>query len=141
MGAVMEGRLMSTEDALTAHRVFLQEILAEVMPILSEGTASDERLMRALDVYWEACFARREIRCAVLAATRNSEFEKAVEPMGKPFLMMVRGELLPRHGARADQLALTVYDAARQIAVDEAAGGQRVTERRRVLIALIRSAA
>lgn len=129
----------SVEEALKAHRQFLQELLDAVMPMISSGQPSDERLLAALEVYWDACLARRDIRNAVLAATRGTAAEHAVEPMGKPFLMMVRAELRPRHGARADELALAVYDIARAIAVDEAASGERAVARRRALADLVRS--
>lgn len=135
----MGDQLLLAEGALKVHRAFLQEVLAEVMPMLSTGTPGDERLIESLEVYWEACFARRETRRAVLAATRGSCVEKVVEPMGKPFQVMVRAELLPRHGADADALAQTVYDIARAIAVDEAVADARAPARRRALIKLIRS--
>lgn len=129
----------SVEEALKAHRQFLQELLDAVMPMISSGEPSDERLLAALEVYWDACLARRHVRNAVLAATRGTAAEQAVEPMGKPFLMMVRAELRPRHGARADELALAVYDIARAIAVDEAVSGERALARRRALAELVRS--
>lgn len=127
-------------EALRAHRAFLQEVLAEVMPILSSGTASDERLIMGLDAYWDACFSRRGVRRAVLAATRSSALEPVVEPMGKPFEVMVRAELMPTHGARAAALATVIYDTARAIAVDESVSGERATLRRKALIARIRAA-
>jgi hypothetical protein len=58
--------------------------------------------------------------------------------MGKPFLMMVRAELMPRRGAHADQLALRVYDEAPAIAVAEAPSGSRDQARREKLASLIR---
>jgi hypothetical protein len=138
-----ENRLMlsselTAEQAIKLHREFLQGILADVMRILNQGSASDERLITALDAYWEACLARREQRRAVLAATKGTQFEHAVEPMGKPFLMMVRAELMPRRGAQADQVALQVYDEARAIAVAEALSGTRDQARREKLASLIR---
>jgi hypothetical protein len=130
---------LTQEQALQLHRAFLQEILAEVMSVMSVGIASDERLIAGLEKYWEACLARRDKRRAVLDATVGSPSEHAVEPMGKPFLMMARGELLPRRGKLADQVALHVYDEARDIAVTEALTGARETARRQALAALIRS--
>lgn len=128
---------LTPDQALALHRQFLQEVLAEVMHIFSSGTASDERLSRGLETYWEACLARREQRRTVMEATSGSPAEFAVEPMGKPFLMMVRAELLPRRGKASDGMALTVYDEARAIAVSEALTGQRETARRRSLIQAI----
>lgn len=132
-------QLSSVDDALRAHRQFLQELLDAVMPVMSVGQASDDRLLAALELYWDACFERRDVRNAVLAITRGTAAEHAVEPMGKPFLMMVRAELRPRHGARADELALAVYDLARAIAVDEAVSGERALARRRALAELVRA--
>jgi hypothetical protein len=128
----------STAEAVQSHRNFLQEVLAEVMKVLSFGPPSDERLIAALEVYWEACFARREVRRVVIESTRGSEVEHSIEPMGKPFLMMVRAELLPQHGERADELALSVYDQARAIAVDEAVAGIRASTRREEVLGVIR---
>ncbi|MDP9140533.1 MAG: hypothetical protein M3O62_07070 [Pseudomonadota bacterium] len=130
---------LTPEQALQLHRGFLQEILADVMRVMSVGVASDERLIAGLEMYWEACLSRRDKRRAVLDATMGSASEHAVEPMGKPFLMMARGELLPRRGKLADQVALHVYDEARNIAVSEALTGVRDTARRQALIALIRA--
>ncbi len=130
---------LTPEQALKLHRQFLQEILADVMKVMSTGVASDERLIASLEVYWEACLARRDQRRAVLDATQGSPTEHAVEPMGKPFLMMVRAELLPRRGAAADQVALRVYDAARAIAVSEALSGTRDIAGRQELMTLIRA--
>lgn len=135
----MNKDVLSPDEAIKLHRGFLQEILAEVMKIMGVGAASDERLIAALEVYWEACLARRATRLAVLKATSGSQHERAVEPMGKPFLMMVRAELLPRRGNRADDVALAVYEEARKIAVDEAASGDREIVRRQNLLALIRA--
>ncbi|MFA5941577.1 MAG: hypothetical protein WC809_19685 [Sinimarinibacterium sp.] len=128
-------------QALKAHRIFLQEVLVEVMPILASGTASETRLIAGLEVYWEACFARRDTRCAVHAATKNTPFEQVIEPMGKPFEVMVRAELLPTLGAHAAALATFVYDTARAITIDEALSGERASERRRALIEQISASA
>ena len=131
----MSNAQLSADEALKAHRTFLQEVLAEVLPVLSVGAPSPERLVAGLHAYWEACLARREIRCAVLAATANSAAGQVVEPMGTPFEVMVRAELLPVHGVRSADLAREIYDVARAIAVDEALSGERESERRRALIA------
>lgn len=136
----MGNQSLTTDEALKLHRTFLQGVLGEVMPVLSVGRASGERLIAGLHAYWEACLARRELRCAVLAAARNSPIEQVIEPMGKPFEVMVRAELLPAHGARAAALAAQVYQTARAIAVDEALSGAREGERRQALIAQIRAA-
>jgi hypothetical protein len=130
---------MAPEAAIAEHRRFLQEILAEVLAILDVGSASDERLIAALIAYWDACLARRDCRLAVIEATRGTAYEKSVEPMGKPFLMMVRGELLPRRGSAADAAALHVYDQARLIAVAEARTGSADPAERERLMAYIRA--
>jgi hypothetical protein len=129
---------VSAEEAIRMHRQFLQEILGEVMRVLDVGAASDDRLIAALEAYWQACLSRRDRRIAVIESTSGTAFEKSVEPMGKPFLMMVRAELMPRRGAAADQAALFVYDEARAIAVAEAVSGVADTQRRAQLIAFIR---
>ena len=134
----MAEQSLTVEQALKLHRDFLQAILAEVLAVMSTGTASDERLVAALEVYWEACLSRRDQRRAVLAATAGSPSERAVEPMGKPFLMMVRAELLPSRGTQADAIALQIYDQARDIAVCEAQTGIRDRVRRDAVLALIR---
>ncbi|MEQ1440734.1 hypothetical protein AAG565_15385 [Fontimonas sp. SYSU GA230001] len=132
---------LSIDEALQLHRRFLQEVLAEVLPVLSRGDASAERLVAGLHAYWEACLARRGMRCAVLDGVRDSPAATVVEPMGKPFEVMVRAELLPELGTPATALAAQIYEDARSIAVDEAATGEREGERRRALIARIRTAA
>lgn len=137
----MSAQLLSADEALKVHRTFLQEVLAEVMPILATGTASVPRLISGLHAYWEACLARREVRCAVQAAVRHRSIEPVIGPMGMPFEVMLRAELLPTHGVRAAALAKEIYEAARAIAVDEAPSGERESERRRALIAQIHAAA
>lgn len=136
----MSAQLLSADEALKVHRTFLLEVLGEVMPVLSAGSASVPRVISGLHAYWEACLARREVRCAVLAAARLGAIEPVFEQMGKPFEVMLRAELLPTHGVRAAALAKEIYDCARAIAVDEALAGERESERRRALIAHIRAA-
>ena len=135
----MNKEVLTPDDALKLHRAFLQEVLGEVMKIMGVGTASDERLITSMEVYWEACLARRTTRLAVLKATAGTPVERVIEPMGKPFQVMVRAELLPRRGEQADAAASIVYDEARSIALQEALSGQRCTARRQKLIDLIRS--
>src|SRR5690348_11981116 len=111
----MQSNEKAVSDAMRAHRAFLQEVLAEVMKILEIGQPSDERLIKAMESYWEACYARRAVRRGVVSATKGTSFEQAVEPMGKPFLLMVRAELVPKHPDTADELSQRVYDTARAI--------------------------
>lgn len=60
--------------------------------------------------------------------------------MGQPFLLMLRAELVPAHGAAAaGPLAKHVYDVAREIAVNEAVAGQRLRDCRDALILRIRA--
>lgn len=134
----METDPISTEEALRLHRQFLQDLLAEVMKALSVGQPGVGRLAYALEVYWEGAFKRRDVRRAVVAATVGTPQEKSVEPMGRPFEMMIRAELVPSERADLDQLAHLIYDEARAIALEEAVSGERQQARRERLALTIR---
>jgi hypothetical protein len=133
-----EEKKLTTDEAMKQHRLFLQELLRDVMTVLATGEPSAERLVEALGVYWEGCFARRAIRKRVLEATAGTQFEKSVEPMGRPFEFMVRAELQGSNLPNLDDLSEQIYQEARAIAVDEARENQRLLPRRRALEARAR---
>ncbi|HVT36980.1 MAG TPA: hypothetical protein VHE37_15425 [Nevskiaceae bacterium] len=134
----MEQGPLTTEQALELHRSFLKEVLAEMLQALSEGEPGIERVCRSLEVYWESAYARREARRAVLAATTGTAIESTVEPMGRPFQLMVEAELSAAHCADAHMLSQFVYQEARGIAVEEAMADARKPQRRRRLLERIR---
>lgn len=133
----MDKQSDSAQAAIRLHQAFLQEVLARVMTVLGQGVASEQRLAAALEAYWEASFERRDTRLGVLRDTQGTDLEGAVEPKGRPFLIMVRAELRPRFDRQAESLALQVYEQARALAVREAQDGVRDPEGRRRILELI----
>ena len=109
-----------TKAALDLHRRFLQDVLADVMPILSTGERSPERLIKALTAYWEACFARRAQRKKILTLALEAQISPLIEPLGRPFFHMVLSELWTIDDSVRNTLASTVYNDARAVAVSEA---------------------
>jgi len=127
------------QQALALHRQFLQEVLSEVMPVFSAGNASDDRLISALQAYWEACFKRRATRRKVMELTTGTSIKAQVEPLGRPFFHMVVSELWSNHGSNSAAVAAEIYRLARTLAVDEALADHRLPERRQQVAASIRA--
>lgn len=125
---------MTSDEALDLHRSFLKEVLADMLKVLSTGEPGTARVVAALEAYWESSFTRREARRAVLAATSGTAIEKVVEPMGRPFQLMVQSELIAAQRADADVMSMLIYEEARGIAVEEAMTGERKLQRRKRLI-------
>lgn len=130
---------LTLEQALQLHKKFLQDILQEVMKILDTGAAGVERMIRGLDTYWDANFSHRKTRYKVQAALTGTPHENIDEPMGRPFLVMIRAELLASGMQDIDALSQEIYTVAREISVDEAVSGTKQLERRAQLIAHIRT--
>lgn len=133
----MSGERVATAQALEMHKQFLQLILQDVMQILATGEPSPQRLVRALEAYWASCLRHRHRRVEVQAAVAGTSLEDAVEPMGRPFRLMLQAELAPLKRREAPQLAQWIYDEARAIAVDEAITGEPEVERRNAVISRI----
>jgi hypothetical protein len=130
-----------TQLALDLHRRFLQEVLADVLPLLSTGERSAARLVRALDAYWEACFARRTLRKQVSTLAFEKQLASLVEPLGRPFFHMILSELWATDAAGRNALAALVYNEARAVAVSEATFDRRMPEMRESVIQHIGSGA
>jgi|SRR5581483_3504633 len=133
----MSGERTTTAQALDLHKQFLQLVLQDVMQVLASGEPSPQRLVRALEAYWASCLRHRHRRVAVQAAVAGTSFEDAVEPLGRPFRLMLQAELAPMKGADTEQLAQWIYDEARAIAVDEATTGEPEPARRYAVISRI----
>lgn len=131
---------LTTEQALQLHKKFLQDILQDVMKMLDTGDAGIERMIRGLNAYWDANYAHRATRCQVQAALVGTPHENIDEPMGRPFQVMIRAELLADGVQDLDALSQEIYTVSREISVAEAASGQQQMERRAKLIARIRAA-
>ncbi len=131
---------VTPDQAVELHRDFLRDVLDDVLRSLESGEPGVERLCRALVIYWEGCFERRDVRRAVIAATSATELQRDIEPMGRPFSLMIRSELVSAARANVDQLARKVYDGARAIAVQEAQSGQRQTLHREQVLQQVRTA-
>ena len=131
---------LTTEQALELHKKFLQNILQEVMKILETGDPSVDRMIRGLNTYWDANHQHSAARRRVQQALVGTPYESNAEPMGRPFLMMLRAELQADHVQNIDAISQQVYDEAREIALDEAMSGERKLDRREKLIAYIKTA-
>ncbi|HSW14949.1 MAG TPA: hypothetical protein VLI06_19035 [Solimonas sp.] len=127
------------EEAIRLYRAAMQEVVGEIMGVMESRAPGLDRLCDGLERYWEGWFARRELRRAAYDSTRGTSFEHSVEPMGRPFLVMVRGELLQDGVRNADRLAQWIYDESRAIATAEADGDERAPERRAKMLALLRA--
>lgn len=136
------GNVLAAHDtmlALDMHRRFLQEVLAEVMPILSTGERSAQRLVRALETYWEASYARRSLRKKVATLAFESQLTALVEPLGRPFFHMILSELWALDASQRNALAATVYNEARAVAVSEANFDKRMPSLREKIVQKIQS--
>lgn len=139
-GALPRSQALTPEQALQLHKKFLQDVLQDVMKILDTGEAGVERMIRGLNAYWVANHKHRATRRKVQAALMGTPQENIDEPMGTPFLVMLRAELLADEVKNLDALAQEIYVAAREISVAEAASGRTQLKRREKLIAHIRQA-
>lgn len=135
---------MSEQDitpaqALEMHKQFLQLILKDVMQVLATGEPSPQRLVRALEAYWDSSLKHRDRRVTVQGAVAGTAVADAVEPMGRPFRLMLQAELAPTKRKAAAVLAQQIYEEARAIALNEANAGKPDPASRRALIARILS--
>jgi hypothetical protein len=128
------------EQALPAYRDFLRQVLGEVVGQMS-GEPSLSRLTRAMQVYWDACFARRDQRTAAVQAAEGTRYAAEFEPLGQPFLKLLRAELSRIGCLEADELSRDVYLCARNITVEEARTGRREVQNRQSVLFMLRQSA
>ncbi|HEY0914427.1 MAG TPA: hypothetical protein VGE22_06120 [Solimonas sp.] len=128
------------EQALPAYRDFLRQVLTEVVGQIS-GEPSVSRLSRSMQVYWDACFARREMRTAAVQAAEGTRYAEQFEPLTQPFLSLLRTELLQIGCPQADELSRDVYLCARNITVEEARTGRREVQNRQSVLFMLRQSA
>ena len=128
------------DQAVPAYRDFLRQVLTEVMGQMS-GEAGLSRLSRAMQVYWDACFARRALRTAAVQAAEGTRYAEQFEPLTQPFLKLLRAELARMGCTQADELSRDVYLCARNITVEEARTGRREVQNRQSVLFMLREAA
>lgn len=133
----MGDKKMTPEEAMKQHKQFLQDILQDVLKVFASGEAGVNRMITGLHVYWDASHQRSATRRAVLAATAGTPYENKVEPMGRPFMVMIRSELHTSGFTNSDALSQQIYNEAREIALEEAQSGERNLKRREQLVASI----
>ncbi|HSW11687.1 MAG TPA: hypothetical protein VLI06_02535 [Solimonas sp.] len=128
------------DQALPAYRDFLRQVLSEVIGQIN-GEPSLTRLTRAMQVYWDACLARRSQRAAAADAAAGTPYETQFEPLGQPFLKLLRSELVQIGCSNPEQLSRDVYLCARNITLEEARSGRRETQHRQSLLHCLQQAA
>lgn len=128
------------EQALPVYRDFLRQVLTEVIGQIS-GEPSLPRLSRAMQVYWDACLARRKLRTAAVEAAAGTQYEAQIDPLGQPFLKLLRTELAQIGCANPDQLSRDVYLCARNITIQEARSGRRESQHRQSVLHCLHEAA
>lgn len=131
------------EQALPAYRDFLRQVLTEVIDTLS-GERSEpgiRRLSKAMQTYWDACLARRSLRSAAVQAAAGTCYESQIEPLGQPFLVLLRAELRHIGCSNADDLSRDIYVCARGITVEEARSGRQEKQHRESLLFCLQQAA
>lgn len=129
------------EVVLQQYREGIQQLVTSVMAELGNHPPGVERLCAGLQRYWDNWHEHRALRRAVVDATRGTPYENSVEPIGRPFLMMLRAELIHDGVRDADRLAQWLYDESRAIADAESRSGRRAPRRRACLLALLRAEA
>jgi hypothetical protein len=127
------------DQALPAYRDFLRQVLTEVVGQIS-GEPSLSRLSRAMQAYWDACFARRNLRSAAVEAAAGTRYAEQIEPLGLPFLKLLRAELDHIGCHEAEGLSRDIYLCARGIMMEEARTGRRETQNRQSLLFMLREA-
>jgi hypothetical protein len=130
---------LGVEPALQLHKQFLQAILQEIMKVFESGNSGVDRLIKGLRTYWDANFEHRATRSAVQVALAGTPYESNAETMGRPFLMMMQAELQASQVLNFAALAQTIFEKAREIALEEVISGEKQLDQREKLIAHIES--
>lgn len=128
------------DQALPAYRDFLRQVLTEVVGQIS-GEPSLSRLNRAMQAYWDACFARRNLRTAAVKAAEGTRYAEQFDALGQPFLKLLRAELAQIGCPTAEELSRDIYLCARNITVEEARTGRREAQNRQSVLFMLREAA
>ena len=131
---------LTIEQALQLHKKFLQDILQDVLKVLEAGEPGTARVIEGLNKYWDANQQHREARRKVQEVIAGTSHEQDAERMGRPFLLMLRAELLASNAKDLDVLSQEIYDSALEISLVEAASGERDVARREKVIARIQAA-
>ena len=131
---------MSTSEKLQRdYREHLRTLLAGMTRAMTGMPAGPQRLLVAVEAYWELCFRRREQRSAMIAAARATDDEAMLSRMSRIFERMLASELIACGVAQPHDLARSLCQEIRGIARGELLAGHRLPWQRRRLNGFLES--
>lgn len=127
------------QGVVETYRVYLGEVLGEVLKTTIPMTPGLERLCAGIEAYWDACFPRRDARLQVMQASGEPGVDEAILRISRPFGHLLYSELLHSGCTNAPVQAGYLFAAVRGIAQDEARSGERAGPQRAKLQQAIRA--